>query len=533
MAAKLDRFLEQVEAGESPRLMLTAPPRHGKSELVSRRFPAFALGRNPDLTVIGTSYAAKLAQKMGRDVKRIISAQAYRDLFPSTTIAGPHALPSDSRWLNDADEFEVVERRGGYIAAGVDGGITGMGGRIGLIDDPLKNQAEASSEVIRNKAWEWYQSTFYTRIEDGGGILLILTRWHMDDIAGRIIKAMESGDGEQWEVVNFPAILETPTEGDPRKVGEALDPARYPISRLQTMKTVVGTYVWNALYQGNPIAREGALFQTEMIGVLPAMPSNVFKRASAWDFAATKQTIENRDPDWTVRVKMARTTDGRVIIEDVLRGRWAPGQRDKILRTTTEQDGWEVPVRLPQDPGEAGKTVALQRVSLLAGFNVEAIPVTGDKEIRATPFASQVNVGNVWLLQGDWNKAFLEELGGFPAVGHDDQVDAAADAFNKLANVEPGENLLDFYRQEVDAMEKRASAQRADAPTIESAVAIARATKAPDGRVKMVGPEGVNRVHGRWGDIYILGGDGFFWVKEDDVAPLRGAGFREPPAPEA
>lgn len=175
----LDKFLEDVLAKKSPRLILTAPPRHGKSELVSRRFPAFAFGRCPDLQIIATSYGADLAQRFNRDVQRIIDDDTYRTLFPETTLNGRN-VRTDSRnaYIRTSDLFEIVDHKGAYRSCGVGGGITGTGADILIIDDPIKDRAEANSPTVRSNVYDWYTSTAYTRLSPGGGVIVMNTRWH-------------------------------------------------------------------------------------------------------------------------------------------------------------------------------------------------------------------------------------------------------------------------------------------------------------------------------------------------------------------
>ena len=176
---ELDWFLADVMEGNSPRLMITMPPRHGKSEIATRRFPAYAFGRNPDLTIISTSYGADLSSRMNRDVQHIIEHDAYRKVFPDVALSGKNIRTvASGRPLRNSDIFEIVGHEGSYRSAGVGGGITGMGCDILIIDDPLKDRAEADSPTIRDKVWDWYASTAYTRLAPGGGILLIQTRWH-------------------------------------------------------------------------------------------------------------------------------------------------------------------------------------------------------------------------------------------------------------------------------------------------------------------------------------------------------------------
>jgi hypothetical protein len=232
----LCRKLNDFAAGKIKRLMVFMPPRHGKSELVSRRLPAFIFGRNPNAQIIATSYAADLAFRMNRDVQRIIDDPRYGQLFPNTTLNNSNVRTvADGSYLRNSDMFEIVGHTGVYRAAGVGGGITGMGGDFLIIDDPIKDQEQADSEVYREKVYDWYASTLYTRAEGDAGILITLTRWHEGDLAGRLLaQAATDPEADQWEVFNFPALKEgAPDEIDHREVDEALWPDKYPVTRLK------------------------------------------------------------------------------------------------------------------------------------------------------------------------------------------------------------------------------------------------------------------------------------------------------------
>ncbi len=254
---RLDRFLDDVRARRSPRLIICMPPRSGKSELASRRFPAYAFGREPNIGIIAASYSADLASRINRDVQRIMDDERYLQTFPDSALWGKNIrTTARGSYLRNSDIFEIVGHNGSYRSAGVGGGINGMGADIMIIDDPFKSRAEADSPTIREKIWDWYTSTFYTRLAPGGGILVIATRWHMDDLTGRLIEAAKSGEGDQWEIVDYPAIA-TCDEAH-RKKGEALHPERYPLKMLMRIKAAIGTRDWEALYQQHPTIEGGA-----------------------------------------------------------------------------------------------------------------------------------------------------------------------------------------------------------------------------------------------------------------------------------
>ena len=415
--------LNAVERGELKRLMVFMPPRHGKSELTSKRFPAWYMGKNPTKQIITSSYGATLAQDFGRSVRNIVASPEFSVLFPDVTVS------ADS----SARDNWHTNKGGVYTAMGVGGGLTGRGADVALIDDPIKDRKDAESLVIRDAAWDWYRSVLRTRLMPGGSIVLVLTRWHPDDLAGRLIAEMENGSGEQWEILSLPAICDQEPDPLGREIGDALWPDRYPRSELKKIEASVGPREWAALYQQRPAPSEGALFKTSMMTVVDAAPANGTD-VRRWDLAATSQ-VGSRDPDWTVGLKMRKTPDNRIYILDVNRFRSGPTEVEQAIIGTASQDGGEVEIVLPQDPGQAGKSQAEYLTRRLSGYRVQAVRETGDKATRAMPFASQVNAGNVYLVKSPWNREFLEELSMFPS-GHDDQVDAASGAFDILVNTD-------------------------------------------------------------------------------------------------
>jgi predicted phage terminase large subunit-like protein len=295
----------------------------------------------------------------------------------------------------------------------------------------VKNREDADSDRYREKTWAWFTADLRTRLKPGGRIVVIMTRWHEDDIGGRLI----AQQGDRWKVLKLPAQA---LEDDPlgREPGEWLwaDDSYGYGSELRKVRSEYedsgAMRDWQALYQQDPRPGEGALFKAAMIDTLPVAPAGRHI-ARAWDLAATKQT-GTRDPDWTVGVKLMRTNDGRFVVLDVVRLRGGPDEVEEVIVRTAKQDGNAVRIGLPQDPGQAGKQQVLYLTRKLVGFSVDSSPETGDKATRAAPVASQVNVGNFAVVQGPWNRPFIDELAGFPSGVKDDQVDALSRAFSMV-----------------------------------------------------------------------------------------------------
>lgn len=411
--------LQRVADGDLRRLMVFMPPRYGKSEQVSRLFAPYWLHRRPHQWVGLASYGASLAQKLSR---------AARDHFREAggDLAGDATAVTE--WMTpDA---------GGLWAAGRGGSLTGRGFDLGIIDDPLKDMAEADSPVIREGLIEWYRSTFRTRAEPGAAIVVVLTRWHQLDLAGWLLE-QEAVEPEHWHVVHLPEEAEDElpeypdtctVEPDWRAPGELLCPERFGPDEVQKHKAFPRT--WASLYQQRPRPREGNLFRYSWFEdrFVDARPAQA-KRVRYWDTAGTEG-----GGDWTVGTLMALGGDGLFYVEDVVRGQWSPGTRDQQIRATAERDGRDVTIWLEQEAGVSGTERTQGTVRALAGFTARTERPTGSKELRAEPFAAQCEVGNVRVVRGAWNRAWLEELVNFgPGAAHDDQVDATAGAFAKLA----------------------------------------------------------------------------------------------------
>ena len=429
-------YVMQVVEGTITRLMVWAPPQIGKSELISVRLPAYWLGRYPDTNVILTSYAASLAENKSRQARDLVDSAQYRAVFPQVS------ANKRSRAVN---AWSLDDQRGGMIAAGVGGPITGHGAMLGIIDDPVENWEQAQSATYREKTWEWYRSTFRTRLQEGGRIVFIMTRWSDDDLAGRVLR-----DGaEDWTVIRLPAIAETQEERDEnnrylglpvgqpdplgRAAGEPLAPARFSLETLQATRTAVGGRVWSAEYQGVPRDPEGNLFKRQWFEIIEVAPGQA-QRVRYWDKAGTEG-----GGAFTAGVLLGKTKEGLYFIEDVVRGQWSAWEREKVIRQTAVLDaaqyGQHVPVWLEQDGGSGGKESAENTIRHLAGFVVRAEQVTGSKRTRAEPFRAQCEALNVKLVRAAWNGPYLEELISFPSSKYKDQVDASSGAFNKLAGM--------------------------------------------------------------------------------------------------
>lgn len=413
--------LMRVFRGECKRLIINIPPRGSKTELVVINFIAWALGHYPDSEFIHTSYSARLATNNVWQCRELVQSKAYREIFSQV------ALRDDSK---AKDEWRTTA--GGVVyAAGAGGTITGYGagkarqgfGGAILIDDPLKAD-EARSKVMRDNAIEFFRNTLESRKNSPDTpIILIMQRLHQGDPAGWLL---DGGNGEEWEHVCVPAL-------DAER--QSIWPEKWTTEDLLRMEAA-SPYMFAGQFMQRPSPAEGGVFKPDAMPVVDALPVGVrVDWVRGWDFGAT----ETGDP--SAGARLGRLSDGRYIIADVVRARLGPEERDQALKNTSARDGLDTVVGLPQDPGQAGLSQVKYFCRLLAGHRVRTSPESGDKVVRAEPFASQVNVGNVLMLRAPWNDALVAEMRLFPNGTHDDQIDALSRAFGELIGNAPAQMI--------------------------------------------------------------------------------------------
>lgn len=431
---ELDRFLQDVADKKSPRLIITMPPRSGKSELVSRRFPAFALGRNPDLQIIATSYSSDLSQRFNRDVQRVIDDEKYFELFPKTKLNNSR-VRTDSRgsYIRTSDLFEIVGHAGAYRSCGVGGGITGQGADILIIDDPIKDRAQAGSKTIRDSIWDWYTSTAYTRLSPGGGVIVMATRWHTDDLIGRLIQRM--GEGDTFRIVNYPAIAEH--DELHRKAGEALHPERYPLSTLQQIQKTIGSRDWEALYQQHPVPDGGALFKLEWFRrwTATSLPPEFDHTLMSWDMTFK----DSKNSDYVVGQVWGKKGPNFYLLDQV-RGQWDFVKTKEMVRVLAHK--WPRVVRKLVEDKANGSAVISELKSTVSGF----VPITPteSKEARASSVTPYFEAGNVFIPEDSaapWVPHYVSELLEFPAGSHDDQCFVAGTKVATLFGDKPIEKI--------------------------------------------------------------------------------------------
>lgn len=402
--------LMRVFNGECKRLIINIPPRYSKTEIAVVNFVAWCFGKVPDCEFIHASYSSTLAVNNSSNIRSLIQHEAYSVIFPEVHL--------DS----EAKNHWTTSQGGVFYATGAGGTITGFGagkqregfGSAIIIDDPHKAD-EARSDVMRQNVIDWFQNTVESRKNDPKNtpIIVIMQRLHESDLAGWLL---DGGNGEEWALLNLAAIQED---------GTALWPEKHSIEQLRQMERAA-PYMFAGQYMQKPAPLDGGVFKPDRIQLIEALPVNVTKWCRGWDLGATV----GGDP--TAGVKLGLCEDGSLVIADLAHGDLGPDERDLMIKNAATADGRVPTISLPQDPGQAGKTQILHFTRMLQGFKVKTSPESGDKVTRAEPFTAQVNVGNVKMLKGLWNKTVIDEMRLFPNGKHDDTIDACSRAYAEL-----------------------------------------------------------------------------------------------------
>ena len=417
--AHIEYLCDQVQrlvTGEIQRLCISTPPGHSKSETVTRRLPAYWARLHPRDVIVQTGYSQRFTEK--------------HLSYPTREIAREAGVLASNATALDEWEFSNGAR---LVARGVGSAPTGVNPISLLVcDDPIKDRAQAQSEVERENVWQWWTGSIVQRFWPRTRAVVIATRWHENDLIGRLKEQDDPANGGpgEWTFINLPALAE---EDDPlgREVGEALWPEAKPAAFLRKLRGEMGAYDFEALFQGNPTPREGSTFKVSKLSYIDAADvparSDGLRLCRAWDLAATEG-----GGDYTAGVLLGRDAEGFTYVLDVVRGQWDASERNARLVETAQRDGVGRP-HSPAPRSGAGREGA--------GAEPHPAPLRlhrqdraryGSKEVRADPFAAQVNGGNVRLVRAVWNAAYVEEHRAFPAGAHDDTVDAEADAFAEI-----------------------------------------------------------------------------------------------------
>lgn len=424
---KLAEALEAIERHELKRLIVLMPPRHGKSELISLRFSCWYLARHPEDYIVQAGYAESIALTHSRQARDIFISPEMMRLFPDI-----HHRPERA-----GQELIVPERQaahewgtkqgGSYYAVGIGGGLTGRGFNVGIIDDPVKDEEEAASQTIRDKVWEWYQKVFRTRAEPDAAIIVVMTRWHQEDLIGRLLKqAREDPIADQWTILHFPAIKE----------GQALWPERYPIEVLEKVRSSIGGRAFESLYQGNPTVAEGQIIKREWWKYYSECP-NFLRIIHSWD-TAFKDKSQN---DYSVCTVWGETQNGYYLL-DVWR---AKVEFPELKRAAVALDARDKPSAVPVEDKASGQSL-IQELQRDTTIPVIPFKVDRDKIARAYAVTPLIEAGKVFLPKSaSWLHDYIEELSTFPNAEHDDQVDSTTQALSFMRGEPELEEAIVVY----------------------------------------------------------------------------------------
>ena len=413
------------------RLCISWPPRHGKSTLATIATPLWALNMFPYFQILLTSYGEQLSTDFGRVIRDFIKKnEQYFDF----------RLNKD---LQRASHFATTAG-GSLIALGLAGSMTGRGADVLIVDDYLKSMEEAHSETVRESVWTWFTGTALQRLEPNGSVIIIATRWHEDDLIGRLKKYQP----DIWNFISLSAICENNKETKElhwidkkikREVGQALFPQRYPLKELKQQRNAMGDMFFSAIYQQNPKSSNDRITNVnwlKIINNLSEVPMNILEFARIWDFGGGNK----KGNDYTVGtlIGIDKQTLSCYIL-DVYRAKLSPGDIEAKLMELSEKDGPNTKIIIEQEPGAGSKQlIAILQKYQLEHRTVESSTATQNKVIRAQPFLAAAQAGKVHLLQAEWNQNFKHEFSEFPEGRHDDQIDTVAMGYNTILNRKPG-----------------------------------------------------------------------------------------------
>jgi len=453
---QVERYIETEGKEGIGRLIVLMPPRYWKSQTVSRKFPAWVLGKLPDTSIILTSYGANLATTHSREARDLILTDRYQSIFGAMSARDePVVLDPDSK---SSAQWDLDGHSGGMIAAGVGGAITGFGAKLFLIDDPLKSRDEAESKTRREMIYDWYRSTAYTRLEDAAAIILVMTRWDVEDLAGELLRMMvEDPEADQWEVLFLPAIaleekaypttredylenllrgIYIPMGGDQlgRKPGEPLWPQKHDERALKAIHANTQDFEFTALYQQMPRLAAGEYFDDRDFQIVEKAPEGL-----DWYAYIDLALGESETSDYNVTGGVALDRDGNLYLRDRLKvqelEKFLPDVRELMLSEDWLHTHWGV------------EDVAFQKLVFkefmkdpgLVNTDITPVKPNGDKVQRAQPWRRRAKNRKVFLVRGKWNLDFIRTVASFPKGRHDDDVDWVSGSVQMIAEEEGGE----------------------------------------------------------------------------------------------
>jgi predicted phage terminase large subunit-like protein len=409
---KIAEKFQDLAEGKIKRLIVNMPPRHTKSEFASFLFPAWMMGRDPRLKIIQTTHTAELSYRFGRKVRNLMEENAFQDIFDDIK------LSQDSK---AAGRWET-NKGGEYFAAGVGGAITGRGADLLIIDDPHSEQ-DALSETAMESAYEWYTSGPRQRLQPGGKIVIVMTRWSTKDLTGQLMKAQTDVKADQWEVVEFPAILED----------KPIWPQYWKLEELESVKASLSVAKWNAQWQQNPTSEEGSIIKREWWKIWESRQlPNLQHIIQSYDTAFSKKETADYSAITTWGVFLHNEVTPNIILLDMKKGRWDFPDLKRIAME--EYQYWEPEtIIIEQKASGTPLTHELRRVGIPV---VNFTPSKGnDKHVRVNSVSPLFEAGQVWAPKEKWAEELIEECAAFPYGDHDDLVDSMTQALMRYRQV--------------------------------------------------------------------------------------------------
>jgi predicted phage terminase large subunit-like protein len=418
ITTRLDRAMYDYKNGKSTYLICTVPFRHGKSEIISRHFPPFFLGHNPESEIILSTYGEELSQAMSRDARNVFKSPEYSQVFPSLKISSESA--SVSTW-------GIRKHYGKFQSCTISAGATGKGADVLIIDDYLRGRSIAESETERNKQWDNFRGNLITRLAPVHIVIILATPWHRDDIIGRIKNRNDKNsedynpDFPKYEIMSFPA----------RDInGNYLFPERFSAEWYEKQFATLGSYQSAALLQCEPVLRGGNMLKVDNVNIIDKCPSDI-RYYRFWDLASGEKERAKADPDFTAGALVGvrrKNNLWQLFIKDLAFCQKEALERNNLILKTTDRDGSSVRIGVESAGGYKDTYTILK--SILEGRRiVDKVTVSSDKVSRAGEMEPLFEVGNVFMERAWWNKAALEQLREFPSGAHDDFVDAISGGF--------------------------------------------------------------------------------------------------------
>lgn len=428
---ELEKFYYDFVNGLKPKLVIQAPPQHGKSVAIID-FISWVAGHNPDCKTIYASFSERLGIKANLKLQRIYDNPTYQKIFPDTKISNKNAVTISSQTLRNREIIEYIDRDGYFRNTTVRGSITGESLDLGVIDDPIKGRQDANSLTVRNSTWDWFTDDFLTRFSEDGALLAILTRWHIDDPIGRLIAADKT-----VKVLSYPAIAIK--DDKHRKTGEALFPEHKSIDFLLARKKVMPAANFEALYQQNPYITDGGIFKTEWFKSYRTLPKLKFTVITVDTAQKTKE-----QNDYSVFALWGQGEDGNAYLIDILRGKWESPDLIKMAKIFWYKHIPNFNIRSMNVEDKVSGTTLIQTLSQSTEpvIPIKAVQRNIDKITRANDVAPFIESGRVYLPEkAEWLNDFIVEHAQFPNGAHDDQVDTTSDGLNIIF----GKFIIDIW----------------------------------------------------------------------------------------